>query len=48
MINIIYAALTMRAQTEKTTFSSKDDCALTKHTMVDRSLKLSFQRFVAD
>ena len=27
MINMIYAALPMRAQTEKTTFSCKDDCA---------------------
>ena len=26
MINITYAALHMRAQTEKTTFSCKDDC----------------------
>ena len=32
MINIIYAALPMHAQTEKTTFSCKDDCTLTKHT----------------
>ena len=32
MMNIIYAALSMRAQTEKTTFSCKDDCTLTKHT----------------
>ena len=32
MINITYAALYMRAQTEKTTFSCKDDCTLTKHT----------------
>ena len=32
MINIIYAALSIRAQTEKTTFSCKDDCTLTKHT----------------
>ena len=32
MINITYAALHMRAQTEKTTFSCKDDCTLTKHT----------------
>ena len=32
MINIIYAALPMRAQTEKTAFSCKDDCTLTKHT----------------
>ena len=32
MINIIYVALPMGAQTEKTTFSCKDDCTLTKHT----------------
>ena len=32
MINIIYAALPMRAQTEKTTFSRKDNCSLTKRT----------------
>ena len=32
MINIIYAALYMRPQTEKTTFSGKDDCTLSKHT----------------
>ena len=32
MINITYAALHMRAQTEKTTFSCKDECTLTKHT----------------
>ena len=32
MINITYAALHMRAQTKKTTFSCKDDCTLTKHT----------------
>ena len=32
MINITYVALHMRAQTEKTTFSCKDDCTLTKHT----------------
>ena len=32
MINIIYAALPMCAQTEKTTFSCKDDCTLTNHT----------------
>ena len=30
MINITYAALHMRAQTEKTTFSCKDDCTLTR------------------
>ena len=30
-IKITYAALPMRAQTEKTTFSCKDDCTLTKH-----------------
>ena len=35
MINITYAALHMRAQTEKTTFSCKDDCTLTKHTALD-------------
>ena len=28
MINIKYAALSIRAQTEKTTFSCKDDCTL--------------------
>ena len=32
MINITYAALHVRAETEKTTFSCKDDCTLTKHT----------------
>ena len=32
MINIIYAALSIRGQTEKTTFSCKDDCTLTQHT----------------
>ena len=32
MIDITYAALHMRAQTENTTFSCKDDCTLTKHT----------------
>ena len=32
MMNIIYAALPTHAQTEKTTFSCKDDCTLTKHT----------------
>ena len=32
MINIMYAALSIRVQTEKTTFSCKDDCTLTKHT----------------
>ena len=32
MINIIYVALPMRAQTEKTTFLCKDDCTLMKHT----------------
>ena len=32
MINIIYAEFSIRAQTEKTTFSCKDDCTLTKHT----------------
>ena len=30
MINILYVALSMHAQTEKTTFSCKDDCTLTK------------------
>ena len=32
MINITYAALHMRAQTKKTTFSCKDDSTLTEHT----------------
>ena len=32
MINITYVALHMHAQTEKTTFSCKDDCTLTKRT----------------
>ena len=32
MINMTYGALHMRAQTEKTTFSCKYDCTLTKHT----------------
>ena len=32
MINITYAALHMCAQTEKTTFSCKDDCTMIKHT----------------
>ena len=32
MIDIIYAALPMGAQTEKTTFSCKDDYTLKKHT----------------
>ena len=32
MINITYAAMHMLAETEKTTFSCKDDCTLTKHT----------------
>ena len=32
MMNIIYAALSISAQTEKTTFSCKDDGTLTKHT----------------
>ena len=31
MINIMYAELPMRTQREKTTFSCKDDCKLTKH-----------------
>ena len=33
MINITYAALYMRAQVEKTTFSCKDDITLTKRTL---------------
>ena len=32
MIDITYAAMHMRAQTKKTTFSWKDDCKLTKRT----------------
>ena len=32
MINLIYVALLMCEQTEKMTFSCKDDCILTKHT----------------
>ena len=32
MINIMHAALPIRPQTERTTFSCKDDCILTKHT----------------
>ena len=32
MINIIHEALPMFAQTEKTTFSCKDDCKWTRHT----------------
>ena len=32
MINIIYAALPMRAQKEKTIFSCKDNCTFMKHT----------------
>ena len=32
MMNITYAALHMCTQTEKITFSCKDDCILTKHT----------------
>ena len=32
MISISYAAMHVRAETEKTTFSCKDDCTLTKHT----------------
>ena len=32
MINIMYGVLPMRARTEKTTFSCKDNCILTKHT----------------
>ena len=32
MINITYAAMHVRAETEKTTFPCKDDFTLTKHT----------------
>ena len=32
IINIMYAAMPMRAKIEKTTFSCKDDCTLTKRT----------------
>ena len=32
VINMMYAALPRHKQTEKTTFSCKDDCILTKHT----------------
>ena len=32
MINVIYAALPKHTQTEKTTFSLKEDCTLTNHT----------------
>ena len=32
MINMMYTELLMRAKTEKTTFSCKDNCTLTKHT----------------
>ena len=32
MINMLYAVLPLRARTEKTTFSCKDNCILTKHT----------------
>ena len=32
IINMMYAALPMLAQTEKTTFLCKDDCILTKHS----------------
>ena len=32
MIDIIYVALSIGAQTEKTTFSCKDDCTMTRHT----------------
>ena len=32
MIDIIYAALSILAQTEKTTFSCKDNCTLMNHT----------------
>ena len=37
MIDIIYAALPMRAQTEKMTFSCKDDCTYIDkaHTALD-------------
>ena len=35
MINITYAALHVHAETEKKTFSCKDDCTLTKHTALD-------------
>ena len=31
MIDILYAALSIHAQTEETTLSCKDDCTLTKH-----------------
>ena len=43
---IIYAALSIRAQTEKTTFSCKDDFTLTKHTRRWRYL-LEISRFRA-
>ena len=33
MMNILYAALPMSAQTEKTTFACKDNCTLRKHTL---------------
>ena len=32
IMNMMYAALPRYAQTEKTTFSCKEDCILTKHT----------------
>ena len=32
MINITYAAMHVRAETEKTTFPCKDDCILMEHT----------------
>ena len=32
IINMMYVALPRYAQTEKTTFSCKEDCILTKHT----------------
>ena len=47
MINITYAALHMSAQTEKTKFTCKDDCTLTKHTRrwTYSALRYSFVRF---
>ena len=35
MMRIMYVALPMCLQTEKTTFSCKDNCTLTKHTALD-------------
>ena len=32
MIDILYPALSMHTETEKTTFSGKDDCTLRMHT----------------